>query len=493
MLLRPTILAALLAAVAAAGASNVELPDIGSSAGAIISDQDERRYGEALVRELHRLAHVIDDPLIDGYIKHLGYRIAAHSDQPDRRFTFLALNDDSVNAFAAPGGVIAMHSELILTADNEAEVAGVLAHEVAHVTQRHLARALESAQKVTLPMMLLMVGAAIAAGGDSDAMQTAIVGGQGLLQQMLIKFTRNNEYEADRIGIHTLARAGYDPEGMAGFFGKMARLSRNYGAQNIPEFLRTHPVETTRIAEARNRAAQIKVTPYPEHDPEYFLLIRERVRVLTSKRPEDLLSYYRGRIDQGVAEPADHYGLALTHLAMNDGIRAAETLDSLARERPESLPIQLAMAKSEFTAGLSDKADRRYRQLLTRFPANVPVSMAYAETLLATGAAEDARRAESLLRPLLSRYDADARLYLLYSRAADETGNRVRAEEAYAQHVFLLGRVYDAVTQLEKLLKEFDLDYYERARIEARLAELRPILAEIQREDGWDPSEGKRT
>ncbi len=490
--LKTFTLAALLGTTVVAGAANVELPDIGSSAGTIISENDERRYGEALVRELHRLAHVVDDPLIDGYIKHLGYRLAAHSDQPERQFTFLMLEADSINAFAAPGGVIAVHSELMLTAETEAEVAGVLAHEVAHVTQRHLARAVESAQKVTLPMMLLMVGAAIAAGGDSDAMQTAIVGGQGLLQQMLISFTRNNEYEADRIGIHTLAAAGYDPEGMASFFGKMARLSRNYGGQGIPEFLRTHPVETTRIAEARNRAAQIKVTPYPEHSPEEFYFIRERLRVLTAKRPGELLAYYRDRIDRGVAEPADDYGLSLVYLAMNEGIRASETLDRHARERPESLPIQLAMAEIEFKAGLNEQADDRYQRLLTRFPGNLAASMAYAESLLITDTPANAAKAEQLLRPLLSRHESDAGLFMLYSRAADRTGAWVRAEEAYAQHVFLLGRVYDAVTHLEKLLKNQDLNYYERSRIEARVAEIRPILAEIQREDGYDPSEGKR-
>ena len=180
-------------------------------------------------------------------------------------------------------------------------------------------------------------------------------------------------------------------------------------------------------------------------------------------------------------------------MSLDDGIHASESLYRYARDRPDSLPIQLAMAQIEAAAGLKDEANARYERVLARFPSNVAVSSAYAETLLATDSRSSAAQAEALLRPLLSRHDADAALFLQYSRAADRTGARVRAEEAYAQHVFLLGQIYDAVTHLEKLLKNQDLNYYERSRIEARVAEIRPILAEIQREHGYDPSEGKKT
>ncbi|MDJ0656353.1 MAG: M48 family metalloprotease [Xanthomonadales bacterium] len=479
----------LLVCPARSSTEDIKLPDIGTSAGAIVSEQDERRYGEALVRELNRLAHVIDDPLVESYIRHLGFRLAAHSDEPSRNFHFLLIDNKAVNAFAAPGGVIAIHSGLMLLAENEAELAGVVGHEIAHVTQRHLARRMESAQKMSIPMMLLMLGAAVAAGGEGDGVPAAVIGTQGLMQQMMINFTRANEYEADRIGIRTLARAGYDPEGMATFFEKMGRIARNYGGGNIPEFLRTHPVSASRVAEAKIRAGTTQITNNPEWDPDQFYLIRERVRLLTENRPEQLLAHYRERFDTGKANMADTYGLAMAQLNNHDLLNATETLGPLAREHPASLPIQLGMAQIESASGRQDLAKDRLNRALERFPGNLAVSTAKAEILLNHGGKDGAARAEALLRPLLTRYPDNASLFLQYSRAADKTGEWVRAEEAYADHVFLLGRVYDAVTQLEKLLKKPELDYYERSRVNARLDEIRPILAEIQREKGYDPSE----
>jgi predicted Zn-dependent protease len=476
--------------VASAQESGVQLPDIGDSSGAVVSQQDEKEYGQALMREFRRLAHVIDDPLTESYIKHLGYSLVAHSDQPERDFTFFVVDNQAVNAFAAPGGYIGIHTGLILTAESESEVAGVMAHEVAHVTQRHLSRAIESAQKVNLPLMLLMLGAAIAGAGDADVMSSALIGGKALMAQMQINFTRSNEHEADRIGIQTLARAGYDPNGMASFFGKMTRLAHNYG-DGPPEFLRTHPIGTTRIAEAKNRAAQVEVSNAPDRDTETFFFIRERLRVLSAENPQDTLVYYRRMGESGQFGVAEQYGLALAHLATQDPVGAFETLENLARERPDSLPVQLSMAETELLSGKGGDAERRFETLNERFPGSLPVTIAFADTLLKVGGPQRVKKAEALLRPLLTRHPEDASVFLIYSRAANDSGDRVKAQSAHAQYVFLQGRVYDAVAQLRNLLDSTDLDYYQRARVEARIAELEPILARIQRENGWDPSEGK--
>lgn len=492
--LRPTIifLATLAVAPILAGAqdSGIQLPDIGDSSGAIVSLQDEREYGQALMREFRRLAHVVEDPLVEDYIQHLGYSLVAHSDQPESAFTFFVVDNGAVNAFAAPGGYIGVHHGLILAAESESELAGVLAHEVAHVTQRHLARAFESRQKINLPMMLLILGAAIAASGDVDAMNTAVVGGQALLAQMQINFTRANEYEADRVGIQTLARAGYDPQGMSSFFGKMARLAWNYG-EGPPEFLRTHPVNTTRVAEAKNRALHIQVGDAPDRDSENFFVIRERLRVLTAERPQEVLAYYRQMKESDGFGMPEQYGLAMARLQAQDPVGAYEALENLSRERPDSLPIQLTMAEIELLSGRADAAHVRFDGLHARYPGSLAVTMAYADALLKSGQPGSADRADALLRPLLTQFPNVANLFLLYSRAARETGDSIRAREAFAQHVYLQGRVYDAVTQLRNLLESPELNYYQRARVEARLGELEPILARIQRERGWDPSEGK--
>ena len=241
-------------------AERLDLPDMGASSDTILSKAEEEEYAKALVRQMRAYEVLVEDPMIAAYFEDMGYRLASNSDRPDKAFTFVVIGQDVVNAFAAPGGVIALYSGLILAADDESEVAGVLAHEIAHVTQQHLYRALENQQAMTIPIALAMLAIALAGGGDSQAITGALVSGQAAAAQSAINYTRQNEYEADRIGISTLSRAGYDPAGMPEFFEKMGRITRAMG-EGPPEFLRTHPVTVSRIAEAENRVATM---PEPE-------------------------------------------------------------------------------------------------------------------------------------------------------------------------------------------------------------------------------------
>jgi len=188
----------------------LNLPDMGASADSIISRAEEAEYAKALVRQMRAYEVLNEDPLISAYFRDMGFRLASNSDRPDKAFTFVIINQDVVNAFAAPGGVIALYSGLILAADDENEVAGVLAHEIAHVTQQHLYRAIESQQAMTIPLALAMLGLILVGGGSAEAIQGALLGGQAAAAQAQINFTRQNESVADRIGIQTLSRAGYD-------------------------------------------------------------------------------------------------------------------------------------------------------------------------------------------------------------------------------------------------------------------------------------------
>jgi len=217
---------ALISLASVAQTEQLDLPDMGASANAILSRAEEAEYAQALVRQMRAYEVLNEDPLISAYFEDMGYRLASNSDRPDKSFTFVVLDQPVVNAFAAPGGVIALYSGLILTADDENEVAGVLAHEIAHITQQHLYRAMESQQAMTIPIALAMLALVLVAGGSPEAIQTAVLGGQAAAMQAQIFFTRQNEYEADRIGISTLSRAGYNPAGMAEFFEKMGRKSR---------------------------------------------------------------------------------------------------------------------------------------------------------------------------------------------------------------------------------------------------------------------------
>ncbi|KAB8195606.1 M48 family metalloprotease, partial [Lysobacter maris] len=245
-------------------AQDAKLPDIGSSAGELLSPVQQEQYGAMMLAQLRHYEYVLEDPLIDSWLESMGNRLAAHSDRPAQPFTFFMMRDRQINAFATLGGYIGVNAGLVLASEREDEVAGVLAHEIAHVTQYHVLRGVERAQRDQVPILLAMLGALVAAqaaGGNSadDAAQAAIASAMGLMQQRQIDYTRSNEQEADRIGIQTLARSDYDPVAMADFFATMQAKSRTNAAgyYDFPDYLRTHPVTTMRITEAKQRAEQL--------------------------------------------------------------------------------------------------------------------------------------------------------------------------------------------------------------------------------------------
>lgn len=248
---------ALITGLAGAREPDVKLPDIGSSAAAIMSPQDLHDYGAAMLQELRAYDLVLDDPLLTDYINSLGYRLVAASDHPDMEFTFFIVRDEQINAFAAPGGFVAANAGLITAMQREDELAGVLAHEISHVQQQHILRAFEDQKKMSIPIMLGMLGVLIATAHRSDdAGIAAVMTGTSLIQQRQINFTRGEEAEADRVGIDTLARAGFDPTAMAGAFQTLQKMMRVNGV-DVPEFLLDHPLDTKRIADAKARAAQL--------------------------------------------------------------------------------------------------------------------------------------------------------------------------------------------------------------------------------------------
>jgi beta-barrel assembly-enhancing protease len=465
-----------LCALGASAQDAVELPEIGDSAGAILTPEQDRELGERIMREILRLELKLNDPLTDAYISQLGFRLVAQSDQPERRFNFFVFNSPDLNAFATFGGNIAVNAGLILRVPDENELAGVMAHEAAHVTQNHLARSIESASKVQPLVMLAMVGAILAGGGE--AAEAAIVGGQALMQQSQINFTRSNEFEADRVGIQTLARAGFNPIGMAGVFGRFQRAYRIVGPYAPPEYLRTHPVNATRIAEAKNRALAMKVDPRPT-DPMYPL-IRERVRNLIEDDTRRLLAFYdRADTTGDEIEPtARRYGRALALARANRFDEALATFRALQRDDAPRLIYRLAEAEALVDAGQREVGLTLFGELLSLNQRSRPVSLSYARALLSGRTVTDGRRAEDVMKALLLTSADDAEVQELYSQAAALSGDESRALEAKAEVYYLRGNAFDAINQLEALAKRSDLEYYQRARIEARIEQLAPIVLE---------------
>lgn len=543
-LLRPLLLSASLAVAAGAAAQEAPsgLPDIGSSAGEILSPAQEKMYGQMTLRELRRYGLLLEDPLVEAYFQNLGFRLVARSEKPRHPFTFFMVKSRDINAFATLGGYIGVNAGLVLTAEREDEVAAVVAHEIAHVTQRHVLRGAERAQKDSIPIALAMLGALIAAsqaGVEDDAVQAAIVGGVGLMQQRQINYTRSNEHEADRLGVHTLARAGYDPIAMADFFARMERAMRgNQGGWQAPEYLRTHPVSTTRISEAKDRAAQIQrergvgrscvhaadgsVTECRDSEPEVlrvsdtgpinpllplslakgldrdamsgdsgmFELARERLRVLSAESPGAAVAEYRRlrSSDPDGFGDARRYGLAIAQMQLGQTEDAETALLALERANPGMHWISLALAENAHRSGHRALAEQRYADLLSTLPSNRAVILSYARSLSEQGSTEAGRKAQDILRPLLAEGAFDANLQQGFARASELAGDTIRAGEAYAESAYLGGRPEDALNQLERLKQRADLDYYQRARIDARIAAIMPTVLEW-RERGLRPED----
>ncbi len=525
---RSLYLVPLIAGIAfAAGAqTSFRLPDLGSSAAALISPTEEQAYGADMLHQMRAMHLVLDDPLVDGYVSSLGYRLVAVSDEPKQKFTFFVVRDSQINSFAAPGGYVGVNAGLIIATHSESELAAVMAHEIAHITQHHLERAFEDARKTTPLLALALLGAiaAGAAGGSNGNAPIAILaGGEGLVAQRQLNFTRHDEEEADRVGIGTLARAGFDPEAMARFFQRMQEdLRPDHGSGDLPQLLQTHPVTSQRISEAEARAhvieeqmrahppaiyavgshwqTSIEPLPYVRHPGELiayarsadgeegsgayalYALMRERVRVLMSDQPNTLADYYARNLRQHPTfnTPANHYGYALTLIRLGDGTSALRQLEPLLAARPDNLPLRLATAHAELVAGARAASLQRYAAITRDWPRNHAVALAYAKALLADGKADGAPEAAHLLKPLLDDAD-EPDLYRTYGRAADLAGQPIRAAEAYADATFLAGQPADALDQLQRLAKRSDLDYYQRARIEARIAWITPIVLEMRK------------
>jgi predicted Zn-dependent protease len=481
-LLLKTVLAVSICIVSLAGVaqtSRIPLPDMGNSAANILSEKEEAEYAKALVRQMRAYEALVEDPQIAAFFSDMGFSLVAHSDRPDKAFRFVVLDEPNVNAFAAPGGLIALHSGLILAAENENEVAGVLAHEIAHITQLHLYRAFENAQRMSIPLALAMLGMILAGGGGGDVVTGAVMSGQAMAQQMQINFTRHNESEADRIGIQTLSLAGFDPTGMATFFSKLQRITRPNG-EGPPEFLRTHPVTVNRIAEAMNRAQNMP-RPEPASGLDFYLM-QARARALLEDKPGDAIAWFRERLDDDPAEVrsnAFQYGMAIALQRAREFDEAAKLLGPLLEAEPDRLAYQLQVADLDLERGLEDRSLRRMASLYHNFPGNHAIAMQYSKALLHSNEPQQAESAAIILRQQILYRNEDPTLYELYARAANVAGDHVRATEAIAESYYQRGGVREAMEQLERLSRQRDLDYYQRSRVTARLLELRIQMGEM--------------
>lgn len=470
------LLTCVLFAVPAAIGQN--LPDLGDVSQSEMTALQERRLGESIMLEVRSDPSYSEDTEITDYLNSMGNKLVGASSDSRQEFNFFLMMDSQVNAFALPGGFVGINSGLMLTAQSESELAGVMSHEIGHVVQRHFARML-SAQKDTQLMALAGLAIAILASrSSSQVSQAAMIGSQAGSIQSSLNFTRANEQEADRVGFQILEKAGFDPAAMALFFERMLNATRFYQT-TAPAYLRSHPLTTTRISDMQNRMQNLQYKQVP--DSLEFQLMRAKLRA-AQDTPAESVKFFEESLKERkyLSEVASRFGLVEALTRARDYGRASRELQTLRAALPphpaiESLSARLLAATGDIAGSL-----RAYREALRNFPGYRALIYNYAESLLRINQPQEALK---LIDSRLSNAVADYKLYQLQARAYAALNKGMQQHRALAEANYRMGNIRAAIEQLLLAQRAGDGDFYLQSSVDARLRELR-ALDKDSRKDG---------
>jgi predicted Zn-dependent protease len=456
------------------------LPDLGDVTQTDFSPVQERKLGETIIRQIRAGGGYMNDPEVNDYLNELGHRLVAASPDAKQDFEFFAVPDNQINAFALPGGFVGVHTGLILLTQTESELASVLAHEISHVTQHHIARAIVG-QKDSMLMTLAGLAVAILAsraGGSSsgDAASGAIAATQALAIQHQINFTRQNEYEADRLGFARLDAAGFDVTAMATFMQRLQKSSQ-FLEGNAPSYLRDHPVTYERIAEAQARAENHPYRQVPSSLD--FHLVRALLRSYQGEAKETVAAF-----DDAIAqrkynnEIAAHYGLVASLLRAKDMRRAKTELATLEKMAPPHPMIDAMAGHVMLESGDVAGAIKRFENGLAHYPNKMQLVYDYPEALMAAGRNADAA---AFAERQLTRFPSNGPLQLIAARAYGAMNKQMMAHRYQGEYYAWQGNLRAAVDQLELASKATDGDFYQASVVETRLRALRREASEQQK------------
>jgi predicted Zn-dependent protease len=469
------LLAALL--LAAPGVLAQGLPDLGDVAHSGFTPLQERRIGESIMREIRADRSFYGEPEATDYIASLGRRLVSRSHESRQDFEFFLIRDPAINAFALPGGFIGVNTGLILTAQAESELAGVLAHEVSHVTQRHIARMLAQQNQSSIASIAAIAGALLLSRVNSQAGEAALALGQAGVIQSQLNFTRDNEREADRVGLQVLQQAGFDPRGMASFFERLQRASPIHESSAF-SYLRTHPLTFERIADMQNRTQDMGYRQVP--DSLEFQLVRAKLKAWLEPPREAVAFFEEGLAERKfLSEAAARYGLVASRMRLGDYKRARSELEALRKLVPANAIVDTLTCEFGVNAYGAEKALPCYREALKTYPSYRALIYNYADALLQSGRPEPALKLVEERQQVISD---DHRLYVLQARAYAALDKRLAQHRAQAEAYVRLGNLPAAVEQLRIGLKSGDGDFYQMSSAEARLRELRKLDEEMRRD-----------
>lgn len=450
-------------------ADESELPELGDSASQVLSPAREKRIGQEYVRQLLQNNTHISDPELNAYLNRLGAKIEKNASLRNTPITVHLIENEDLNAFAVPGGHITFHTGLILATESESELASVMGHEIAHITQRHLPRLLAKTEASKFPATAAIL-ASVLVGGQVGLAGISLA--NAVLISKQLSYTREFEREADSIGIKLLAESGFDPTAMGRFFNK---LDRSSGLNDTPEFLRTHPLSYNRIAEAENRSAAYPVKTYPSQLA--FHLTKAKIYARYSPLSLPAIEYFTAQLESEESsddeKDAAVYGIALAHLDERKFEEARETLKPLLKAHPNESFFQQLQAEIDLMDGKPELAVERYQKLMKAQPELRYITYYYVDALLAN---QDVAAAKRLIRHQLRRNKDMYQLYPLLSKTNGELKLLAEAHQATAEFHAALGAYQEAVSSLQIALRESDPEGYLGKSIAARLSELEEKL-----------------
>ena len=447
------------------------LPDLGDVSQITLTPIQERMIGQRSMMEIRASKLYLDDPEINDYLNQLGSQLVGYSTEPSLDFEFFAINDYSVNAFALPGGFIGMNAGLLLTTQSESELASVLSHEISHVTQHHLARMIAGQQNDGLISMAAIAVAILTARTSPQTTEATIASVQANIAiQKQLNFTRAYEKEADRIGLQLLEKSGFNSHSMSEFLERLQKATRLLDS-NAPNYLRTHPITSDRIAEIENRVQGQPYRLIP--DSLNFQLIRTKL-ISAQKAPKDAISYFSDALGaKKHGNPvAQRYGLVAALLRNNETVRATQEFAILRKLVKFNPMIETLAGKVKYAEGNLTATLELYRNGVKNFPQHRALIYDYVNLLLQNDQSETAIK---LLAAQVTHHPSDTTLYDLQARAYAILGKVLEQHQALAYSYIWQGKLYAALEQLE-LAKQAGGSFYQLSAVESDLRELKEML-----------------
>ena len=485
MVLRPLLLlsfcAALFCNVAAAAENrpiSQQLPELGEASASPYSLQQEYALGRLWLKMFRTQVSTVDDPQLQAYLESLLYKLAANSELKQRQLETVIVDNSTINAFAVPGGVIGVHSGLFLFSDNEAQFGGVLAHELAHLSQRHFSRSIDKAREANIPSLAgMLAGIILAATVGADAGIATITASQAAALDSQLRFSREHEQEADRVGMETLSRSGMDPNGIPSMFENM-NANLRYARSKPPEFLLTHPLTENRISDSKNRARNYPRKVYT--DNLNFQLMKKRVELLHSKKPESLLQQWQQ--ESGANGEANQYGRVLALIELQRWNEAATQLDALLDNDPQRIAYIVARAEILQGQGQAQAAITVLKQALSLSPGNHPLTMTLAAILQEN---KLFRQADQLLTAHSEQRSNDPHLWYELAEVRGLAGNILGVHMARAEYFILVAQFERAAKQLRYAYQLIGSDNrILESKLRQRLRDIDDMKAEMKEFQG---------